>query len=192
MLVFILFPTIGQVFLWLDGSCNYSFTLLFQLLFIYLILNINKKNYLLYLFISILAGMCNENSSLSLIVFLLLYIINNRDNLKVKIVSLVGLIMGYLFLFLAPGNYVRMETVSGQVSFFNHFFVDEIIIEVDISNISSIKINLLLGFIEFDTNILPFNEFGKIFFSFYSKTFRSTISCFSTFRCICSKKSDRL
>ena len=35
MIIFLLFPVFGQVFLWLDGSCNYSFTLLVQLFFIY-------------------------------------------------------------------------------------------------------------------------------------------------------------
>ena len=125
MLIFVFFPVVGQVFFWLDGSCNYSFTLLFQLFFIYLILNIKEdkiKKYFFYFFISFIAGMCNENSSLSLIIFLVLYLINNREYLKLKIVSLVGLIMGYLFLFLAPGNYVRMEIVGGHVSFFYHFF----------------------------------------------------------------------
>ena len=78
MIVFILFPVFGQVFLWLDGSCNYSFTLCIQLLFIYMILNMknNKLNYIIYPILSLLAGMCNENSSLSLILFLILYIFN--------------------------------------------------------------------------------------------------------------------
>ena len=125
MLVFVFFPVVGQVFLWLDGSCNYSFTLLFQLLFIYFILNIKsdkKKYYFLYFFISLFAGMCNENASLSLIAFLIMYLFNNRSHLKLKLVSLTGLIIGYLFMFLAPGNYVRMKIVGGQVSFFYHIF----------------------------------------------------------------------
>lgn len=121
MIIFLLFPVFGQVFLWLDGSCNYSFTLLVQLFFIYKILNMkDKPNYFIYILISLLAGICNENSSLSLIVFLILYTIYDRSNLKLKIVSLVSLIIGYLFMFLAPGNYVRMEVVGGNTSFFNN------------------------------------------------------------------------
>ena len=123
MIMFIFFPVFGQVFLWLDGSCNYSFTLCIQLFFIYKILNIkSKNNYFIYILISLLAGMCNENSSLSLIVFLILYMVYDRSNLKLKIASLISLIIGYLFLFLAPGNYKRMEMISGKTSFFYHFF----------------------------------------------------------------------
>ena len=123
MIMFILFPVFGQVFLWLDGSCNYSFTLCIQLFFVYKILNIkSKNNYFIYIIISLLAGMCNENSSLSLIVFLILYIIYDRSNFNLKIISLTSLILGYVFMFLAPGNYVRMKMVSGKTSFFNHFF----------------------------------------------------------------------
>ena len=122
MIVFVFFPVFGQVFLWLDGSCNYSFTLLMQLFFIYKILNIKdgKYNYILYFIISLFAGMCNENSSLSLIVFLILYSFINRDNIKLKITSLIGLIIGYLFMFLAPGNYVRMKTVSNNIPIINN------------------------------------------------------------------------
>ncbi|MBQ9019212.1 MAG: hypothetical protein IJ097_02735 [Bacilli bacterium] len=121
MIVFILFPVFGQVFLWLDGSCNYSFTLCIQLLFIYMILNMknNKLNYIIYPILSLLAGMCNENSSLSLILFLILYILYDKSNLKIKIISLLSLITGYLFLFLAPGNYIRLKTVGGSSIFQN-------------------------------------------------------------------------
>lgn len=123
MIIFIFFPTFAQVFLWLDGSCNYSFTLCVQLFFIYKILNIkSKNNYFIYIFVSLFAGMCNENSSLSLIVFLILYIIYDRSNLKLKVVSLISLVCGYLFLFLAPGNYVRMKTVGGR-SLFDNIFI---------------------------------------------------------------------
>ena len=124
MIVFIFFPTFAQSFLWLDGSCNYSITLCIQLFFIYKILNIkdSKFNYLIYIIISLLAGMCNENSSLSLIVFLLLYTIYDRSNIKIKIISALSLIIGYLFLFLAPGNYVRMRFYGGNVSFFYNLF----------------------------------------------------------------------
>ena len=119
MLIFVFFPVFGQIFLWLDGSCNYSFTLCIQLFFIYKILNIkdNKYNYILYFILSLFAGMCNENSSLSLIVFLILYSISNREYLKLKITSLIGLIIGYLFMFLAPGNYVRVEDLGGSSIF---------------------------------------------------------------------------
>ena len=117
------FPAFGQVFLWLDGSCNYSFTLLFQLLFIYKILNIKNSKIstiILYMIISLFAGMCNENSSLSLIVLLIIYMIVNRKNMKVKVLSLISLICGYLFMFLAPGNYVRLLS-RGTHSFFDNF-----------------------------------------------------------------------
>lgn len=125
MLLFIFFPVVGQVFFWLDGSCNYSFTLCIQLLFLYKILNIKdvkRLDYFLYFILSFCAGMCNENSSLSLIVFILLFTFFNREELKLKITSFIGLIIGYCVLFFAPGNYVRMETIGGTTSFFHNFF----------------------------------------------------------------------
>lgn len=124
MLLFLLLPVYGQIFLWLDGSCNYAFTLCIQLFFLYKITNIKsikKTSYFIYLIFGILAGMCNENSSLSIIVFLILYIISDFKNIKLKIVSLIGLIMGYLFLFFAPGNFVRMKTASSTSMFYNFF-----------------------------------------------------------------------
>ena len=122
MFIFIFFPVFGQVFLWLDGSCNYSFTLFFQLLFIYKILNIKKDNIstiILYMILGLFAGMCNENSSLSLIVFLIIYMIINRKYMKVKVLSLITLVSGFLFMILAPGNYKRLLTTGVDALFVN-------------------------------------------------------------------------
>lgn len=120
--VFVFFPVFAQCFLWLDGSCNYSFTLFVQLLLIYKVLNIkNNKYFLNYFILGIFAGMCNENSSLSIII-LIMYTIIDKSYLKIKISSLIGAIIGYLFLFLAPGNFCRIRYVGGN-SFFDGFFV---------------------------------------------------------------------
>ena len=158
MIIFIFIPTFAQTFLWLDGSCNYSFTLLMELFFIYKILNIkdNKYNYIKYIIISLLAGMCNENASLSLIVFLVLYTIYDKSNLKLKVTSFISIIVGYLFMFLAPGNYIRMETVSENTSFFHNFFEKLAYLT---SNFWPIIIGILLIVIVF---LIKNKEKGKI------------------------------
>jgi len=167
MIIFLFFPVMGQVFLWLDGSCNYSFTLLFQLFFIYKIIHVegvNKRKYFLYFIISLLAGMCNENSSLSLILFLVLYALYDRSYMKLKVVSFMGLFMGYLFMILAPGNYVRTihhgyDSFLSSVftNFFGKFFLF-------ISNFWPILIGMLLFVIVF---IMKDKKKGLLCFIFY-------------------------
>jgi len=74
----------------------------------------------------IIAGWTNENISVALIVFLTLAILLYRyDKIAVPrwaIAGLIGVIIGCLFLLLAPGNYVRLETVR-EVAFSTRLYV---------------------------------------------------------------------
>lgn len=106
----------GQVFLWVTGSCNYMFTSFIILLYIY---QYKKKSVLKYqMFINIilgfLSGMCNENFSFGCICIIFLYMVFSKKFTKNNIAGFVSLIFGYLFLMLAPGNFVRFDNVNGS------------------------------------------------------------------------------
>ena len=52
--------------------------------------------------------MCNENFSLSIIFVCILFVIFNKNyRNKNNYIGIIFLIIGYLFLFLAPGNFIR-------------------------------------------------------------------------------------
>ena len=75
LLIFFFVPVFGQNCLWLDGSCNYIWTMLIILLLIYQYKNKDKTNdtklRIIMLFIlGIFAGWTNENTSFGLIVIL--------------------------------------------------------------------------------------------------------------------------
>jgi hypothetical protein len=110
------------VFLWLTGAANYLWTTFFVLCFIlpYVIYINNGKpykyKYALTFGIAILgviAGWCNENNSggaVLLTTFFLIYCKLFKTKIQPWMVSgYIGIIVGYSFLLLAPGNYIRMQ-----------------------------------------------------------------------------------
>lgn len=110
LLLWFINPIFGQINLWLIGSCNYLWTINIILFCIYLFFNEkNNLNYKILLFIfSFLTGMCNENTSLAVIImFILSCIFIDKKVSKNKIISIILSIIGYLILMLAPGNYTR-------------------------------------------------------------------------------------
>lgn len=116
ILLFIFFPVFGHCFVWLSGSCNYSFTLFFELLFLHRILNVEsiKEKYLFQSILGLLAGMGNENSSLAILIISFLLIFMDKKNIKFHLVSFISILLGYLILICAPGNYMRVSK-SGEV-----------------------------------------------------------------------------
>lgn len=110
-------PVFGQTCLWLIGSCNYLWTTVLILWFLW-IFRKNSKDIsiqkLIGVFIlGIIAGWTNENTSAGLIVILMGYIIvqkieskNNKIS-KLQIIGLLGALLGFILMILAPGNYVR-------------------------------------------------------------------------------------
>lgn len=120
---------LSDCFTWLTISCNYLWTTAILLLFvlIYVRTYFHPKenlaladrlsyNFLLFLF-GMIAGCTNENTSCFVIIILSYFVFNERSKrnqsdshnkiLRLMICGLVGLIVGYLLLMLAPGNYNR-------------------------------------------------------------------------------------
>ena len=114
--LYFLSPVFGQNCIWLVGSCNYIWTTTLILLMIsQFVLKGDKKDTILRIIgiflLGIIAGWTNENTSFGLIVFLVSFLIINRINKekisKWKISGLIGVIIGFITMIAAPGNYVR-------------------------------------------------------------------------------------
>ena len=114
-------PGFSPVFLWLTAACNYLWTsvILIAFLLLYIqkyycfskILCPQKFFPFLMLLFGIIAGWTNENSVCWIILILLFFVIKNRNNPKLEIwmiSGLLGLIIGYSLLIFAPGNTARL------------------------------------------------------------------------------------
>lgn len=124
-------PVFGQTCLWLIGSCNYLWTTVLILWFLWVYRQKNQKDSIarivsLFL-LGIIAGWTNENTAVGLIIvslgFLIVEKLDNKNKLpKYKWSGLLGNIVGFLVLILAPGNYVRADGIQD-----NTFIVIKII-----------------------------------------------------------------
>jgi len=127
--IFIFVPQPGSTILWKSGSANYLWSSVL-ILFITLkyrnnfIKSDEKSNVIkniLYLVYGIIVGCCNENAGCALIVCIILFMICNKIKTKVipkwMIFNLVGTVCGYIFLLIAPGNYIRAEQMYSNVDY---------------------------------------------------------------------------
>ncbi|WP_208414724.1 DUF3329 domain-containing protein [Paenibacillus castaneae] len=112
------FPSFGETNVWLIGSVNYLWTSVFILLFL-----LPFRNKLLgsevkdsfvsrvsMLVLGVLAGWSNENTALSTLIILSIFIIYFYVKKRLDIWMITGSggsLIGFLFLILAPGNLVR-------------------------------------------------------------------------------------
>ena len=114
-------PSFPNTFLWLSGACNYLWTAVLLLGFLLPYVRkyycsekkiTKKKRFWLVMFLGgIIAGWTNENSIFWIIFALLFFISKEREKNKVEkwmISGVAGLVVGYAFLILAPGNFVRL------------------------------------------------------------------------------------
>ncbi len=114
-------PAFEKTVLWYTGSANYMWTTLIMLVAIYPAVKIFKEKLLdvkdyLFLPLSFLAGWGNENTSPTLLLFLIfLLIVEIKKHKKVHIwliLSIVLWTLGCGLLILAPGNGVRSSEFS--------------------------------------------------------------------------------
>lgn len=121
--IYFILPAFGQDCLWLTGACNYLWTTTIVLLLIEIYVNkrIKKDNPLniSFLFIlGIISGWTNENTGFASIIILILIILENRKEIsKWQISGLIGNILGFVILLLAPGNYIREDGYQEEISF---------------------------------------------------------------------------
>jgi len=123
-LCFFAHPAFFETFLWKTGSANYLWGSTIILLFLYPYYNhfrskVVEENILksiLFLIFGIIAGWTNENMSIALIFFIVVLGIKfKKEKITIPywyICGLIGLIIGTLFMMLAPGNFVRMDSME--------------------------------------------------------------------------------
>jgi len=121
-------PGFSGVFLWISGTCNYLWTAVFLLgfllpyihkyYFLDVLLDKNRFFKLFMFFLGIIAGWSNENSICWVILLLVVLIYINRKKYGMEtwmVTGLAGLIIGYAFLMLAPGNVERLHVELTQM-----------------------------------------------------------------------------
>ena len=119
-LLFACLPAFGQDILWISGTANYMWASIIPLLYLAFwrryfdqeIKGLNRIPNLMLLFIlAVLSGWANENVSVSLIFLAICYMVIYRNKYgsipRFATSGLIGLIIGTLLLWLAPGNFVR-------------------------------------------------------------------------------------
>ena len=112
-------PNFGETTIWIIGSVNYLWTTVIILLFLLPFrlkyfssdaLKNSKLSFIGMFLLGILCGWTNENTALSTILvslLLLIYFYKNKLLTKWMISGVTGTIIGYLFMFFAPGNFLR-------------------------------------------------------------------------------------
>ena len=126
-LCWLLLPKMGETVFWVTGSCNYlwgSFIILLTLLpfrlNLFKQLKITKKPlfYIGISLLSIMSGWYNENTSGGFILMIMLFIayyIHKKIPVKPwMFLSLACGIIGFMFMYFAPGNDIRMLSSSGS------------------------------------------------------------------------------
>lgn len=116
-----------QTMLWVTGACNYLWGIFIILGFIsiyrlYLEKGTEIKSKILagiVLFVTgVLAGWCNENTSGGAILIILLltakYYFDNKKVEKVMFAGVLGAVVGFAFMILAPGNAARGAMVAEE------------------------------------------------------------------------------
>ena len=131
LMVFLFEPLFGQTVLWETGSCNYLWTTTIVLSFLLPYRLETKCNPIFMFLFGIIAGWTNENTGGAL-VLMILFILGYRFYKKEKnstwmYTGLIGSIVGFLVMVLAPGNKVRaadFTSTNGKVYDLIHDFND--------------------------------------------------------------------
>lgn len=123
--VWLFVPEFGQVVLWLDGACNYLWSVFFNLLYIIpfvLLFNggVRQKNKILkvfYFIFSFIVGSLSENTSSAFIFMAVLLLIAAKYIKRRKIspyyvLCVIAACIGYLFLIFAPSMSDKSTTFS--------------------------------------------------------------------------------
>lgn len=120
-LIFVLYwianPNLGQTTFWVVGSANYMWTNLVICIFLYFFMNfiltekVKKWQFIGIGILAFLAGWTNENTSATLFLITLFYGIWEFVKHKKKLALFFSLLVliGALFLILAPGNFARLQ-----------------------------------------------------------------------------------
>lgn len=119
-----LLPVFGETILWRTGSANYLWGNLIVFSFLYFYCRLffkdeyqisrgGKLKVLTFFFFGVISGWTNENTAFAMIIgciFILIWLKIKRMEIPAwAIAGIIGAIIGYLLMVLAPGNYIRYE-----------------------------------------------------------------------------------
>jgi len=123
-LLWFFLPVFGVSNIWLIGSCNYLWTTVIILFFIYQFTKEKEDKLLtivLMFLLGIIAGWTNENTSFGCLVtvcsILALKKIDKKQITKWNVFGAIGNGLGFVIMILAPGNFARSETLVEEKSF---------------------------------------------------------------------------
>lgn len=132
--VWIFSPVFGQVFLWLDGSCNYLWAYFFGAAFILPYVNgfsndkfiKNTVVKILFLILSFISGAYSENSSAAYICVAVLLVFVNFFVFKIKpgVYEVLGILLsfaGYITLYLSPAQWSNKSAELSMHTLLNNF-----------------------------------------------------------------------
>lgn len=145
--IYLFQPAFPTTVLWLTGSCNYLWGTLIIIIFLYPYIvyyqtQTSLKGGLVAMgmfLLGLLAGWTNENMGIALIMFIfvitLLIYRNDRDKESARFwmfTGLIGAIIGYLIMILAPGNFFRLKYIQNVDNSANtiSFFIDSLSIRI--------------------------------------------------------------
>lgn len=116
-LLFLLLPFFGQTVLWLSGSCNYlwcTLLILLALLPFRFYREQNKKSYYLTSLLSLIAGCTNENTGMTLVflmaLFMIYYYLSEKKIRAWIPLNIISAFVGSIICIVAPGNAIRSST----------------------------------------------------------------------------------
>lgn len=133
-----LLPEFSSSVFWIVGSSNYLWGSLLRIVFLFpfcvYFINTDDRKYrdtfikcILFFVFGIIAGWTNENTALGmlfLLACLLIYLKMNKQPIpKWFLFGLLGAIVGYVIMFVAPGNFVRAGNATGGQSLFRPMFL---------------------------------------------------------------------
>lgn len=165
-MLYSLIPSPATTIMWKSGSANYLWITVLVLGISYIYkkyydnnnyIKCNIKNDILLFIYGLLCGCSNENVGCALIVLEILYIIGYKKKYNKiplwAILGLIGTIIGYIFLLISPGNYIRVDSRYHYVDFnyipnriwdltiFTLSHIGEIVVLVILSSIFFLKKN---------------------------------------------------
>lgn len=109
-------PNLGQTSFWIVGSANYLWTIMWGALYIFTVLHyleskqrITPIKYLVAGALALGAGLSNESTSISLVLFTGMLFFFYPDRRTSLIIPMISVMAGSALLMLAPGNFVRLQ-----------------------------------------------------------------------------------
>lgn len=126
-------PSLGQTSFWIVGSANYIWPLMwasFYMLYLFHLLgSIRQHGFFAFLGLAVLGfltGLSNEATGISILFLSFALLLIHRHKLAYVLTGLVSTLSGFLVLYLAPGNYVRLthyaESKWSALGFFERIF----------------------------------------------------------------------